>query len=229
MKSNGNIIEGIKEQLDGLTALSPRLRNTEDKTGKCFSKAISELRLQIPKEKDNEAPKEKKSSRDKRLSTESLWRNGDVVTVKCRDGYWRNATVLESHPTEVLVSTFPNSEEIWMETKYVRPSCLPTDALNLIDKDINSNTLTKDTGEECSNEKKDSVPNVEGKVLDWMDKNLNIAPFPSSLDGRRVKPKQGTQMKKIPEGIRLVEYCKTNSGSLHVQSVLTTSNTVLAR
>ena len=99
--------------------------------------------------------------------------------------------------------------------------------LNLIDKDINCNSLTKDR--EGSSENK-ALPNVEGKVRDWMDKNLNVAPFPCPLDVRRETPKHlKVQTKKLPEGLRLVEYCKTNSGSFHVQSVLTTSNTDLAR
>ena len=193
---------------------------------KIFSTAISEIKSQlIPQNNDRNPSK----YLQKKLEG-CPWSIGDLVVIKSRTGLWQNATVVDTRTEEVMVSS-PREKPIWISIKDVRSPCIPAEALNAIDKDLNANDVVqgrpRDQGDGETADRKDcptAPPSIVGKVKDWMDKNLNSQPVVASPP--KLKP---AQLGKLPVGPRLIEYCKTNPGSLHVQSVLTTSNMELAR
>ena len=96
----------------------------------------------------------------------------------------------------------------------------------MIDKDINSNTLIRETGDGADLETRDILSQARDKVQNWMEKNANSQEIASRF---RDDTKVSHMSKKLPEGSKLVDYCRTRPGSEHVQSVLVTSNVQLAR
>ena len=211
------------------------------KRSHCFEKAIKELKTSSESTRKKALMLENTSLRSKisPLSSVELrpgntnnqeevqWRQGDMVNVKCSDGEWRITEVIVSKPTGVFVSSTDNNM-MFVETKNVRPSTVPTHALNLVDKDINSNAIQEEALEENQEEEFINMSSVIGKVKDWMDKSQ-----PENVPNIHLedisRPSAGRVQKKLPDGSSLVEYCNTSAGSSHVQSALNSSSIQLAR
>ena len=198
------------------------------KAGKIFSDAIANLKTQ-----DHKSCSPKQSSTPTAASTSSPdcpWKKGDAVVVRAVTGVWQKASVLEVRPDRVpgvLVSS-PGSPPMWKRTEDIRSSCVPLDALNLIEKDLNSNVRPQGDGE-VAEKPKPCLPlsNVVGKVRDWMDKNIDIKVQTTAAP--ETSPKKFDSSKSIPQGPKLVTYIQNSAGSNHVQAVLSTSNLHLAR
>ena len=162
-------------------------------------------------------------------SPDCPWKTGEAVVVRAVTGVWQKASVLEVRPDRdpgVLVSS-PGSPPMWKRTKDIRSSCVPLDALNLIEKDLNSNERPQGDGEVAEKPKPClPLPNVVGKVRDWMDKNIDIK---VQTTAPQTSPKKFDSSKGIPQGPKLVTYIQNSAGSNHVQAVLSTSNLNLAR
>ena len=222
----------VEESAMPIKLKEPILENERDvrKAGKIFSDAIANLKSQDHKTSKPSIPSPKAPSSS---STDCPWKKGDAVVVRSVTGVWQKASVLEVRPdrgTEkntVLVSS-PGAPPMWKRTKDIRSSCVPMDALNLIEKDLNCNLVRPQGDGEVAEETKLKpclpLPNVVGKVRDWMDKNIDITPAAS-----KVSPTMSDSNKSIPQGPKLVTYIQNSAGSNHVQAVLSTSNLSLAR
>ena len=201
----------------------PLKREEIIKSTKIFSNAIANIKSQDLKSDTATAPSQ---------SPENCpWKKGDSVVVRAVTGVWQNASVLDVKPdrvNSVLVHS-PGSPPMWKKTKDIRSSCVPLDALNLIEKDLNSNNVrAQGDGEVADKQKSDiPLPNVVGKVRDWMDRNINIER--KSTAEADVSPRRFDSKNGLPQGPKLVSYIQNSSGSNHVQSVLSTSNLSLAR
>ena len=199
----------------------------------CFVKAVKDIQTKPAPRKRPELNQDKARrnmpvgcSGDEAM--ELPWRQGEAVVVKCSDDVWREAKIIASKMSRVFVSTSDDST-VWVEIKNVRSSSVPAEALNKIDKDINSNTLIRETGDGADLETGDVLSQAVDKVKNWMEKNANNQDIAPRFYGETSKASQMSISKKLPEGSKLVDYCRTRSGSEHVQSVLNTSNVQLAR
>ena len=200
------------------------------KAGKIFSDAIANLKSQDHKTVSAK-PSVPAAPSSSRSYSECPWRKGDEVVVRSVTGVWEKASVLEVRPDRnpgVLVST-PGSPPMWKRTKDIRSSCVPLDALNLIEKDLNANNVRPQGDGEVAEKPKSCLPqsNVVGKVRDWMDKNIDVKSPTSSPP--ESSPKKMDSTKVIPQGPKLVTYIQNSAGSNHIQAVLSTSNLNLAR
>ena len=219
-----------EESIKPIKLQEASLENERDvrKAGKIFSDAIANLKSQDHKTGPSK-PFIPSSTAPSSSSIDCPWKKGDAVVVRSVTGIWQKASVLEVRPDKlpnsVLVSS-PGAPPMWKRTKDIRSSCVPMDALNLIEKDLNSNLVRPQGDGEVAEETKPCLPlrNVVGKVRDWMDKNIDIAPASS-----KVSPTKLDSTKSIPQGPKLVTYIQNSAGSNHVQAVLSTSNLNLAR
>ena len=225
-----NVIKNIEESTKPIKSKEPSVEKERESrnAGKIFSDAIANLKSQDHPPLPSKSPSPTVPSRS---STECPWKKGDAVVVKSVTGVWQHATVLEVRPDRVpgvLVSS-PGSPPMWKRTKDVRSSSVPLDALNLIEKDLNSNNVRPQGDGEVAEITKPCLPppNVVGKVRDWMDKNIDIN-VKSSAPSEK-SPKKLDFTKAIPQGPKLVTYIQNSAGSNHVQAVLSTSNLNLAR
>ena len=112
-----------------------------------------------------------------------------------------------------------------MDVKYVRSASLPADAMNLIDKDLNSNKMEVNDCAPLKEVSEVEISNAVGKVNDWMNKNVNVPKSEAPI----AKMKPIPHGKVVPSGIKLVEYIKTTSGSHHIQTTLPTSEIQFSR
>jgi len=209
----------------------PKMKVTESQ---CFVKAISDLQSKpVPRRRPelNQDRVKRKAAvvgSGEDVTDELQWRQGETVVVKCADGVWRDAKVVASKMSRVFVTTCDN-DTVWVEVKHVRSSSIPANALNKIDKDINCNTMMRETGDGADIETADLLSQAVDKVKSWMERNSNNQDMVTRLNGDSNSKVSQLITKKLPEGSKLVDYCRTRPGSEHVQSVLNTSNVQLAR
>jgi len=182
---------------------------------RCFSKAISGLKSQ------ESFTHSKKNTTDSGKSHEVLWELNASVIVKMDDNVWRKAVVRDTRDGEVLVEN--ESGKVWKNTKFVRSASLPTEAMNLIDKDINFNKIEAENN--APTKEVNEVTNSVGKVNDWMNKNMNVQKSEAPI----FKMKPTPRGRVVPSDVKLIEYIKTTSGSHHLQSVLSTSDVEFSR
>ena len=159
-------------------------------------------------------------SRTRRSSSSELpWTVGEVVTVRY-DEVWRNATVTKMRGEMVEVNVDKcNAAPLWVEARHVRSACLPADALNLIDKDINYNSV-RENGDGADLTVDHSVAIGVGKVQDWIRKNQQTVPDKLVIKS----PVKKNLPNSLPTGPALLDYCKSTAGSHHVQSILSSSD-----
>merc|ERR1719508_236231 len=218
-----------------------------------FAKAISALqsdllsRSKASKEggKDNSDQDSKKQPRDREESKEvdslpglvpaGRWTAGDQVVAKWPDGVWRRATIKKMDPSSSQAKVVAEGvEEAMVSLVNVRPHSLPVEALNLIDQGLLKDNIVRQKGDGATCEKKGVFPAVVGKVKEWMDKNLAQFNHGDVSMGLEVKDplsltpdtasKLSLEQIPLPPSQDLASYSRTSKGSLHIQSVLNSSN-----
>merc|ERR1719427_693205 len=217
-----------------------------------FAKVISALqsdllsRSKASKEgsKDNSDQDSKKQPRDREESKEvaslpglvpaGRWTAGDQVVAKWPDGVWRRATIKKMDPSSSQAKVVAEGvEEAMVSLVNVRPHSLPVEALNLIDQGLLKDNIVRQKGD-ATCEKKGVFPAVVGKVKEWMDKNLAQFNHGDVSTGLEVKDslslapdkvsKLSLEQIPLPPSQDLASYSRTSKGSLHIQSVLNSSN-----
>eukprot|EP00092_Neocalanus_flemingeri_P041290 GFUD01044962.1.p1 GENE.GFUD01044962.1~~GFUD01044962.1.p1 ORF type:complete len:886 (+),score=254.50 GFUD01044962.1:3-2660(+) len=205
-----------------------------------FAKAISALQSQLlvrPRssnsendQKDGKKPDQFKATKDDKACQ---WKVGDKVVARWPDGVWRQATIVEVDTTAGQAKVASEGvDEAMVSLLSVRPSSLPVEALNLIDQGLVSNKIVRKKGDGATSEKRQVVPAV-GKVKEWMDNNMaqlslgggdtndtEVDLLSPTLD----TSKHSMEQIPLPPSQDLSAYCKTGKGSLHIQSVLNSSN-----
>merc|ERR1719508_29524 len=163
------------------------------------------------------------------------WTAGDQVVAKWPDGVWRQATIvkMDTIAGQAMVVGEGVKDAI-VSLLNVRPHSLPVEALNLIDQGLMKDSIVRQKGDGATCEKKGVVPTVVGKVKEWMDKNMTQFKSVEGSIGLEVQdqlsPTLDTTSKlsleqiPLPPCQELAVYSRTNKGSLHIQSVLNSSN-----
>merc|ERR1719186_1621934 len=162
------------------------------------------------------------------------WTSGDQVVAKWPDGVWRQATIVKMDTVAGQAKVVGEGvEEAIVSLLNVRPHSLPVEALNLIDQGLMDN-IVRQKGDGATSEKKGIVPAVVGKVKEWMDKNLAQLKHEEGSTGLEVEDpssptldttsKPSLEQIPLPPSRDLAGYIRTSKGSLHIQSVLNTSN-----
>ena len=146
------------------------------------------------------------------------WVTGDAVVAKFPGTGWKAAVVMDCDEHGVLISTKPGAASFLVDHADVKSSCVPTDALNLLERDLNRNVrqvsdvaATRGQAGLAS-----SVSNTE-KVNSWID------------DNRQVRHLSNFGQKTLPASSELAKYSTTSSGSRHLQAVIATGNVELNR
>eukprot|EP00092_Neocalanus_flemingeri_P018265 GFUD01019766.1.p1 GENE.GFUD01019766.1~~GFUD01019766.1.p1 ORF type:complete len:775 (+),score=242.89 GFUD01019766.1:32-2326(+) len=210
-----------------------------------FAKAISALQSQLvvrPRpsssendQKDSKKPDQLKATTEhKSLTPAGQWKVGDKVVARWPDGVWRQATIVVVDTTAGLAKVGSEGvEEAMVSLLSVRPPSLPVEALNLIDQGLVSNKIVRKKGDGATSEKRLVVPAV-GKVKEWMDNNMaqlslgggdtNDTEVEDQLSPTLDTSKHSLEQIPLPPSQDLSAYCKTGKGSLHIQSVLNSSN-----
>merc|ERR1719508_156457 len=168
------------------------------------------------------------------LGPAGQWTAGDQVVAKWPDGVWRQATIVKMDTVagQAMVVGDGVNEAI-VSLLNVRPHCLPVEALNLIDQGLMDN-IVRQKGDGATCEKRGVVPTVVGKVKEWMDKNMTQFKPGAGRSGLEVEdplspsPDQTSKLSleqiPLPSIQELAVYSRTSKGSLHIQSVLNSSN-----
>ena len=172
------------------------IKNTEV-SSRSFSRAISGLK-----------PKE--------LAKKKLpWLEGVVVLAKYPDGSWVEARVVDCQESGVWVWDSAQKKPFLIDHADVKPACLPVDALNMIEKDINLNVLEAGIDGVADTQMKNAVKSV---------KLLNNILRPETDSGEGQKRERGVT--GLPAEREIARYSTTEAGSRHLQSVISERDTI---
>jgi len=209
-----------------------------------FAKAISALQSQLQVKPGvaggkKEPPVAPRHVKETSKAKSCQWSDGDLVVARWPDGVWRRASIVEVNPSIGQAKVIGEGvEEAVVDLNNVRPHSLPVEALNLIDQGLVRNSVVRQKGDGESHEKR-VLPAVVGKVKDWMDKNmaqlrLGVASSTQFESEELLSPplevssKLSLERIPLPSSQELSGYSRTSKGSLHIQSVLNTSDVRLS-
>ena len=173
------------------------IRNTEV-SSRPFLRAISGLK---PKELAKKLP----------------WLEGVVVLAKYPDGSWVEARVVDCQDSGVWVWDSAQKKPFLIDHADVKPACLPVDALNMIEKDINLNVLEAGIDGVADTQMKNAVKSVKSEV------RLNNLLRPKTDSGEGQKRERGVT--GLPSKREMARYSTTEAGSRHLQSVISERDT----
>ena len=142
------------------------------------------------------------------------WVKGEAVVAKFPGTGWKTAVVVECDQDGVLISTKLGAASFLVDHADVKSSCLPTDALNLLERDLNRNV--RQVSEEAATSGLASRVTNKEKVNSW-------------IDGNRLSTSRLKTLQTLPASSELGKYSTTSSGSRHLQAVIATGNVELNR
>ena len=142
------------------------------------------------------------------------WVNGEQVVAKFPGIGWRSAVVLDCTESGVMISTSLDGSMIMVDHCDVKSDSVPSDALNLLERDLNRNF--RPVRSEAATSRTEAVPAVT---------KINIR----TEDNMSARPLSNIGQKTLPASSELGKYSTTASGSRHLQAVIAMRNYELNR
>ena len=142
------------------------------------------------------------------------WVNGEQVVAKFPGIGWRSAVVLDCTESGVMISTSLDGSMIMVDHCDVKSDSVPSDALNLLERDLNRNV--RPVRGDAATSRTEAVPAVT---------KINIR----TEDNMSARPLSNIGQKTLPASSELGKYSTTASGSRHLQAVIAMRNYELNR
>ena len=138
--------------------------------------------------------------------------------------------VLDCTETGVMISTSLDGSMIMVDHCDVKSDSVPSDALNLLERDLNRNF--RPVRGEAATSRTEAVPAVT-KINTRTEDNMSARPLSKINirieDNMSARPLSNIGQKTLPASSELGKYSTTASGSRHLQAVIAMRNYELNR